>query len=268
MQLDRRSKYLRRLIVDALVGGKRGHVGSALSLVEIFRVLYDDILKYNPDNPEWSERDRCILSKGHGCLAQYVVLADKGFFPTEELKTFCHYNSRLGGHPERGYLPGIEVSTGALGHGLSVSVGLALALRMKNLKSRVFTIVGDGEINEGSIWEAALSAAKHKLNNLTVLVDYNKLQSYGPVEEVLNLEPLVDKWESFGFSVGEVDGHDICALQKILSQVPFSNTKPSLLICHTIKGCGFSSAEHNPTWHHKSRLKPEVVEQFLEELSS
>lgn len=266
MSLDRRSKYLRRLIIDAIVGGGRGHVGAALSLVEIFRVLYDDVLLYNPAAPDWVERDRCILSKGHGCLAQYVLLADKGFFPKEELATFCRYDSRLGGHPEHGCLPGIEASTGALGHGLSIAVGMALALQMKKSKSRVFVILGDGEINEGAIWEAALSAAKHSLSNLTVLIDYNKFQSYGPVSEVLGLEPLADKWRSFGFCVNEVEGHDVEGLGRALLGLPYEKAKPHLFICHTIKGYGVSFSENNPEWHHKSRLDPAIVNQILEEL--
>ena len=181
--LDRRSLELRQMVIRALAGGKRGHIGSSMSLIEIFRVLYDDILAYRPAEPRWPDRDRCILSKGHGCLALYVLLADKGFFPADELDRFCLRDSILGGHPEAGKVPGIEASTGALGHGLSIGVGIAIGLRMRAARSRVFVVVGDGEINEGSVWEAALSAHKHRLSNLTVMVDYNKIQSAGPVAE-------------------------------------------------------------------------------------
>src|SRR5579862_2129584 len=177
--LDARSLELRRAIVEALIGGDRGHVGSSLSLIEILRVLYDDILRYRPSEPRWAGRDRCILSKGHGCLALYAILADKGFFPKAELATFCRSGSRLGGHPESGHVPGVEASTGALGHGLSIGVGMALAMRMQRRDSHVYVVTGDGEINEGAIWEAAMSASKHKLGNLTLLVDYNKIQSAG-----------------------------------------------------------------------------------------
>lgn len=252
--LDERSKYLRRLIIDALKGGGRGHLGSSMSMVEVLRVLYDSTLRYQATNPDWSERDRFILSKGHGCLALYALLADKGFFPMDELLGFCRSDSRLGGHPERGKVPGVEASTGALGHGLPIGVGMAVAQRIRKSKARVLVLTGDGEINEGSNWEAAMSASKHALSNLTVLVDYNKLQSYGPTKEVLDLEPLADKWRAFGFMVREVDGHDVKALEAMLSDLPFAPNKPSAIICHTIKGKGFPFAEGNPEWHHKSGL--------------
>ena len=252
--LDERSKALRWTVVDAMVAAGRGHLGPAMSLVEILRVLYDDILAVRPEDPGWAERDRCILSKGHGCLALYALLADKGFFPEAELKTFCAFDSILGGHPEHGMIPGVEASTGALGHGLSIGLGMALAQRMKKRTNRVFVIMGDGEINEGSVWEAALSAGKHKVSNLTALIDYNKLQSYGPVDNVQPLEPLADKWRAFGFAVAEVNGHDVHALRTVLSRLPLEDDKPSVVICHTVKGKGIPNAEDNPTWHHKNKL--------------
>jgi transketolase len=264
--LDTRSLELRRLVVTALEGGERGHIGSTLSLIEILRVLYDDVLAFRPDEPRWADRDRCILSKGHGCIALYAILADKGFFPKEELATFCHPTSRMGGHPEFGKLPGVEFSTGALGHGLSVGIGMALAARMQKRDSRVFVITGDGEINEGSVWEAALSAGKHQLSNLTVLVDYNKLQSYGPTDVVQPLEPLADKWTSFGFDAIEVNGHDVAELRKILSSVPRNQSKPTAIICHTTKGKGISYAEGVAEWHHKSKLGPEEIGKLYTEL--
>ena len=263
--LDERSLHLRRLILRGLIGGGRGHVGASFSLVEIFRVLYDDILRFDAKNPEWQLRDRCILSKGHGCLALYAVLVDKGFFPKNELDTFCRQHSILGGHPEI-KTPGVEFSTGALGHGLSISVGMALAAKMQQRNTRLFVICGDGEINEGSIWEAAMSAAKHRLSNLTVLIDYNKIQSYGTTKEVLDLEPLVDKWRSFGFATQEVGGHDVAALKAVLSKLPQNIHKPNAIICHTIKGKGFEEAEHNPLWHHKSKFTEEEVRKISEAL--
>jgi len=252
--LDERSRHLRRLVVDALKGGGRGHLGSSMSVVEILRVLYDDVLRYRPTDPLWAERDRFILSKGHGCLALYTLLADKGFFPVDELLGFCRPESRLGGHPEHGKVPGVEASTGALGHGLPIGVGMAIGLRIKQSPARVVVLTGDGEINEGSNWEAAMSAAKHRLSNLIVLVDYNKFQSYGPTSEVLDLEPLTDKWRAFGFAVKEVDGHDTQQLRVILDSLPFDASRPSAIICHTIKGKGIPFAEGNPEWHHKSGL--------------
>lgn len=251
--LDARSKYLRTLIVDALEGGGRGHVGSSLSLVEIIRVLYDDVLKVKPADPLWAGRDRFILSKGHGCLALYAVLADAGFFSLQHLREQCRADALLGGHPETN-IPGVEAATGALGHGLSLGVGMALAARNSGSASRVFVVMGDGELDEGSVWEAALSASKHRLANLTALVDYNKLQCYGEIREVLNLEPLADKWRAFGFEVREVDGHDVVALKRELGSLPFSDSKPGILICHTTKGFGMDFAHANPSWHHKSKL--------------
>src|SRR5437879_3878963 len=181
--LDDRSKYLRRLVVRALQGGERGHVGSSMSLVEIMRVLYDDILRYRPNEPKWPQRDRMILSKGHGCLALYAMLADKGFIGADSLETFCRRDSILGGHPEAGKVPGVEASTGALGHGLSVGLGMAAPVRAQKRDSRVFVVMGDGEINEGSVWEAAMCAGKHRVSHLTAIIDYNKIQSAGPTRE-------------------------------------------------------------------------------------
>ena len=173
-QLDERSLALRRTIVHTMAASKRGHLGSALSLVEILRVLYDDILTVDPARPAWPLRDRCILSKGHGCLALYAILAEKGFFPEEELWKFCQGDGILGGHPERGKVPGVEASTGSLGHGLAIGIGFALHARQERAAHRVFVVMSDGESNEGSVWEAAMCAGKHGLSGLTALVDYNK----------------------------------------------------------------------------------------------
>jgi transketolase len=260
--LDERSKYLRRLVVRTLHGGERGHVGSSMSLVEIMRVLYDDVLRFRADEPKWRWRDRMILSKGHGCIAQYVMLAEKGFIPYEALDTFCRRDSILGGHPEAAKIPGVEASTGSLGHGLSYGVGMALAARIDRRDSRIIVVMGDGEINEGSVWEAALSAAKHRLSNLTVMIDYNKIQSAGLVTEILPLEPLADKWRAFGFGVTEVDGHDVGALRRALNSAPLEPDRPLVIICHTVKGKGVSFAEHDASWHHKSSLKKEVINEL------
>ncbi len=257
--LDERSKYLRRLVVRALEGGERGHVGSSMSLIEIVRVLYDDILRYRPREPKWHERDRMILSKGHGCIALYVLLADKGFIPLETLDTFCRRDSILGGHPESSKVPGVEASTGALGHGLSIGVGMALAARIEKRDSRVIVLMGDGEINEGSVWEAAMCAGKHKLSNLTAVVDYNKIQSAGPTREIQDLEPLLDKWRAFNFAAIDVDGHDVNALRDAFRALPLAQDRPSAIICHTVKGKGIPFAEHDPNWHHKSKIADDVV---------
>ena len=264
--LDRRSRELRGQIVRMLEKGGRGHVGAAFSLVEILRVLYDEVLRYDAKNPRWPQRDRFILSKGHGCLALYVLLAEKGFFPEAELWKFCKPDGILGGHPEAGKIPGVEASTGSLGHGLPIGVGFALNARYEKAAHRVFVVSSDGESNEGSVWEAALCAGKHKLNNLTVLVDYNKQQSYSTTYEVLDLDPFADKWRAFGFAAEEVDGHNVGQLRAALKRVPFHPEKPSTIICHTIKGKGISFVENNLNWHHKNKVTPEEIQSLLAEL--
>ena len=258
-KLDKRSLYLRRLIIRAFEGGTRGHLGSSMSLVEIMRVLYDKFLSYDIKNPEWEKRDRFILSKGHGCLAQYVLLADKGFIPMNALDKFCHHDGILGGHPEKEKIAGVEFSTGALGHGLPVGVGMAIAAKIKNKKHKIVVVTGDGESNEGSIWEAALSASKNKLDNLIWMIDYNKFQSYGQTKEIVDLEPLGQKLISFGFNFIEVDGHDVKMIEEGLKQLNNKRSKPKAIICHTVKGKGFSFAEHNANWHHKSNLKADEI---------
>jgi len=254
--LDERSLALRRLCVRALAGGGRGHIGSTLSLIEILRVLYDDVLRFDARDPAWPGRDRCILSKGHGCIALYAILADKGFFPMGELDRFCRKDGILGGHPERGKVPGVEASTGSLGHGLSMGVGMALAARMQGRDSRVFVVLGDGELDEGSVWEAAMCAAGHRLRDLTAIVDYNKIQSAGPTREIQDLEPLADKWRAFNFETVEVDGHDVEALRRVLAP---RRDRPTAVICHTVKGKGLPFAENDAAWHHRSSIKADLV---------
>jgi transketolase len=257
--LDERSKYLRKLVVRALEGGERGHIGSSMSLIEIMRVLYDDVLRYRPAEPGWRDRDRMILSKGHGCIALYVMLADKSFFPLDTLDTFCRRDSILGGHPEAGKVPGVEASTGALGHGLSIGLGMALGVRMQKRDSRVIVVLGDGEIDEGSVWEAAMCAGKHRLSNLTAVIDYNKVQSAGSTREIQDLEPLVDKWRAFNFATVEVDGHDVEALRAVFRRLPLAQDRPTAVICHTVKGKGIGFAENDANLHHKSKINKDLV---------
>jgi len=264
--LDKRSKELRKTIVKIFELAGRGHLASALSLVEIVRVLYDHVLKYDPSRPKWIERDRCILSKGHGCLALYALLGEKGFFPEEELWKFCHQEGILGGHPEQTKVPGVEASTGSLGHGLSIGIGFALNGKYEKKDYRTFVILGDGECNEGSIWEGAMSASKHKLDNLVVLVDYNKQQSYNTTFEVQDLEPFAEKWKSFGFATEEVDGHDVEQLKSVLGRLPFEKGKPSAIICHTVKGKGIEFVEGDLKWHHKSNLKDDEIQKLYDAL--
>src|SRR5262245_54924185 len=261
--LDARSRYLRRMVVRMLRGARRGHVGSAYSAIDVLRVLYDDVLRFDAANPKWAGRDRCILSKGHGCLALYALLADKGFFPEAELDRFCATDGILGGHPDANKVPGVEASTGALGHGLSIGLGMALHLRTTKSDSRVFVILGDGECNEGSVWEAAMCAGKHHLANLTAIVDYNKHQAYGSTHEVQDLEPFADKWRAFGFAVREVDGHDIEELREVFHSLPLDANRPTAIIAHTVKGKGAAFAENNMKWHHKNKVTDQEVESLL-----
>ncbi len=254
VKLDERSIQLREKVVEMVQKStQRGHLPSAFSIMEVLRVLYDKILHYDHQNHRWPYRDRFILSKGHGCLALYVILAEKGFFPEAELWKFCKSDGILGGHPEH-LIPGVEVSTGSLGHGLPIGVGFAINAKYEKTSSRTFVVIGDGESNEGSIWEAALCAGKHKLSNLTVIIDYNKQQSCNSTFEVQDLEPLADKWRSFGFGVREVDGHDIDQLDDVFSHLPVEQAKPSAIICHTVKGKGLPFLERNFAWHHKSAI--------------
>ncbi|MBI4237639.1 MAG: transketolase [Deltaproteobacteria bacterium] len=266
--LDSRSLEQRRWLVRSMAASGRGHLASACSILEICRVLYHDVLRIDPDAPAWPERDRFILSKGHGCLALYLQLAERGFFPLEELLQVSHDGAPLGGHPEAGRAPGIEWSTGSLGHGLSVGLGMAVAARLHGAKHRVFVLLGDGECNEGSVWEAALAAVQHRATNLVALVDYNRQQCYAATEAVVALEPLRAKWESFGWAVAEVDGHDVAALRATLGAAPLADVRPMVVICHTVKGKGFPELEGNPVWHHSAKFTPADATRLLAQLDA
>jgi transketolase len=249
-KLTKAGTEIRLRVVDGFESASRGHIGSALSIVEILLVLFDKVLKYDPRKPKWPKRDRFILSKGHGCLSYYAILERAGFITGRQFLSFCRLDSILGGHPDQ-HIPGVEVSTGSLGHGLPVAVGMALAARIRQDKHRVIVLLGDGELNEGSVWEAALSAGHHHLSNLILIIDENQMQSYDLTKNIAGLEPLVQKWQAFGFAVTEVDGHDTSALQKTFVKIPLSKAKPTCVICHTVKGKGIKEAELNPHWHHK-----------------
>ncbi len=268
VSLDLKSKSLRLLVLDAIEGGGRGHLGPALSLLEIVRALYDSVLIHDPESPLLPIRDRFILSKGHGCLGLYAVLADHGYFPTSNLKGFCSFNSSLGGHPERVTLPGVEFSTGALGHGLSVGIGMAMAARLRAEKWRTFVLLGDGELNEGSIWEGAMHASQHQLGNLTVIVDFNRMQASGETDSVVSLEPLASKWKAFGFDVIEVNGHDVAQLSEVLGSCRKQAGKPRAVIAHTVKGKGFASAENSTTWHHRVKISMDEISLLRKEMKT
>ncbi|MFH1031498.1 MAG: transketolase [Chloroflexota bacterium] len=229
---------------------KSSHIGGCLSVADLLAVLYDRVLKVDPIHPNKADRDRFIMSKGHAAAAVYAVLAESGFFPLDQLRYFYQDGSNLSGHVTY-QVPGVEASTGSLGHGLSMGAGMALAGKASVQTFRVFVLLSDGELDEGSTWEAALFAPHHHLGNLIAIVDYNKIQSFGTVSEVLDLEPLAEKWKAFGWSVQEIDGHNFKQIESALLSVPFEHRRPSCIIAHTIKGKGVSFMENQLAWHYK-----------------
>ncbi|GAB3925452.1 transketolase [Larkinella terrae] len=248
-ELALKSVEYRRKILKYIVEAKAGHTGGSLSCVDILNVLYNHVMNVSPENFKSPLRDRYIQSKGHTVEALYVVLADQGFFPESDLLTLCKYGSHYIGHPTK-KVNGIEQNTGSLGHGLSLSVGTALAAKLDGLDYRVFTMLGDGELPEGSNWEGALLASHYQLDNLCAIVDKNGLQISGPTADVCNTDPLDRKFEAFGWEVRHVDGHDLGALKEAFAALPFATGKPSLIIAHTVKGRGVSYMENQLKWHH------------------
>ncbi len=239
----------------------KGHTGAALSMVEIVTALYFGVLRADPEEPRHPDRDRFILSKAHGCTALYAGLAERGYFPREKLSEYYECDSCFAGHPVKG-LPGIEIPTGSLGHGLSIAAGMALAAKMDGKKHRIFTLLGDGELQEGSVWEAAMAAAHYGLDNLAAIVDRNNLNLDGPTEKVMALEPLKDKWQSFGWEVRISDGHDAAEMARILRTVPFSAGRPSILIAMTVKGKGVNFMENVREWHNLAPNPEQAQEAF------
>ncbi len=262
--MKRKAVSLRRDILKMLAKAGSGHTGGSLSIVEILVSLYYGRMNVSPDQHDSKSRDKFVLSKGHGCPALYAVLADRGFFPKEELMTLRELGSRLQGHPQLG-LPGLEISSGSLGQGLSVAIGFALADRMDGVNARVYCLMGDGETNEGQVWEAAMTASHYKLDNLCGIVDFNKLQIDGLCCEVMDLGEYRKKWEHFGWYTVEVDGHDFEQLGKAFDEVGNVKGRPQLVIAHTIKGKGVSFAENKVEWHGIAP-KPEELEKALAEL--
>lgn len=249
--LRKKANWIRLSAMTMTHHAKLGHTGGDLSSADILAVLYlGQVLRVKPFEPEWALRDRFVMSKGHCSGAFYSTLARAGFFPLDQLKTFMDPLSMLNGHPDRNKLPGVEANTGPLGHGLPISVGMALAARMKSQAWRVFVLVGDGELQEGSNWEAAMCAQQYNLDNLIVIVDRNRIQQGDFTENTIRMEPLADRWSSFGFAVREIDGHDHLTLLEALSAAPIQRGRPSCFIAKTIKGKGVSFAERKPAWHH------------------
>ncbi|MFH1552288.1 MAG: transketolase [Candidatus Omnitrophota bacterium] len=263
-QLKKKAIAIRRDILVMLTEAGSGHTGGSLSIVEILIALYYRGMNIDSKKPDWRGRDKFVLSKGHGCPALYAVLADLGFFPREELWTLRKLGSRLQGHPQLG-LPGLEISSGSLGQGLSVSVGLALADKMDGINARVYCLMGDGETNEGQVWEAAMTAAHYNMDNLCGIIDFNKLQIDGLCCEVMDLGEYKKKWEAFGWHAVEVDGHDLEMLDKVFNEARAVKGRPQVVIAHTVKGKGVSFVENKVEWHGIAPKKDEL-EMALAEL--
>jgi transketolase len=266
IELTIKSIQYRKKILRYILGAKAGHTGGSLSATDILNVLYNEVLNVSPDTFTSPDRDRYVQSKGHCVEALYVVLADKGFFPEADLETLCKYKSHYIGHPTR-KIKGVEQNTGALGHGLPICVGMAIAGKKDKKDYRVFTLMGDGELPEGSNWEAALSAAHYKLDNLCAIVDKNGLQITAGTADVMNTDPLDEKWKAFGWTVREVDGNDVAALKEAFAALPFEKGKPSVIIAKTVKGKGVSFMENQLKWHHGVPTA-EQYEQAQEELDA
>ena len=249
-ELELKSIEYRKTILDIIYNGGAGHTAGSLSCIDILNVLYNNVLNIKPDNFKSNDRNRYVQSKGHTVEALYAVLCDNNFFTREELNTLNQFNSHFIGHPTR-KVPGVEHNTGALGHGLSVAVGMAIGFKLDNKPYKVYTLLGDGELSEGSIWESLLSASKYKLDNLVIIIDRNGLQITGKTEEVNPIEPLLDKFNAFGLCVNQVDGNSVSELDEIFKKIPFENNQPNLIIANTIKGKGISFIENQVVWHHK-----------------
>lgn len=260
------AKQLRRHIIEMTGAAKSGHPGGSLSAVEIVAVLYWDVMKHDPANPKMPDRDRFILSKGHAAPVLYAAMAECGYTPVETLTTLRQLGSIYQGHPDLRFIPALEASTGSLGQGLSLALGMGCGLKLDGITSRVYVMLGDGEIQEGQIWEAAMFGSFHKVDNVCAIVDYNKLQLDGFVKDIMELEPLAAKWRSFGWHVIELDGHDIEAVQSAFAEAAATTGKPTVLLANTVKGKGVSFMENNPKYHGVPPSKEEV-ELALKELA-
>ena len=265
-ELEKKAKEIRKGIIEEVYQAQSGHPGGSLSITDILTVLYFKEMNIDPKNPNWEDRDRFVLSKGHCSPALYATLANRGFFNIEELKTFRNINSNLQGHPDRKHIPGVDMTTGSLGQGLSAANGMAIAAKLDNKSYRVYCILGDGEIEEGQVWEAAMTANKYHLDNLCVIVDNNSLQIDGKVEEVMSPYPIDEKFRSFGFEVIKIDGHNIEEIIKAFEVAKNIKGKPTCIIASTIKGKGISFMENQVSWHGKAPNE-EQYRQAMQELS-
>ncbi len=250
---------LRRRTLDMIWHAQAGHPGGSFSLAEILACLYFRILRIDPARPDWPDRDRFILSKGHAAPIYYVALAERGFFPPETLVTYDELNSILQGHPDM-HTPGVDMASGSLGQGLSPGIGMALGARLRGKDFRVVVVLGDGEIQEGQVWEAAMAASAYRLDNLTAIVDWNKIQLSDFIEKALPMDPVPDKWRAFGWQVRECDGHDVAAILHALEELRQVRGRPTVLLAHTVKGKGVSFMENNPAWHAKAPNEQEYLQ--------
>ena len=261
-----KATHIRTLILNALAEAGSGHTGGSLDLVDLFTVLYFGHLRHDPANPQWPERDKVILSIGHTAPVLYATFAAAGYFPEEEMMTLRKLGSRLQGHPSYEFkLPGLESCSGSLGQGLGIALGMALAAKMDGMPNRVFCVMGDGEQQEGSVWETAMAAAHHKADNLCAIIDRNRLQIDGGTEQVMGIDPLKDKWIAFGWKAIEIDGHDYSQIKMALEMADQTVGKPTVIIADTVMGKGVKSIENNNQWHGKVPTKEQLPE-FLEEL--
>jgi len=265
--IEKKANVIRKNVIEMIFNAKGGHIGGALSMTDIIASLYFHVLKIDPKNPEWEDRDRFVLSKGHASAAWYAALAERGYFPKEELLTFDHINSRLQGHPDMLKTPGVDMSSGSLGQGISAALGMALAARYLKKTYRTFVILGDGETQEGQVWEASMVAANYKTDNLIVILDYNKLQLYGQTNKIMNIEPVIEKWQVFGWNTIEINGHRINEIVQALECAVKVVGKPTIIIAHTIKGKGVSFMENEVKWHSLAPTK-EQTKQALKELET
>lgn len=257
-ELADKTKAIRRNIVSMIHAAQSGHPGGSLSAAEILASLYFGIMRVDPQNPQWEERDRFVLCKGHAAPVLYATLAERGFFPVEELSTLRRINSRLQGHPDMKGIPGVDMSTGSLGQGLSSANGMALAAKLDGKAWRVYALMGDGEQQEGQVWEAAMAAAHYKLDNVTAFVDFNGLQIDGCIDKVMSPLPLVDKWKAFGWHVISIDGHDVAAIIRAVAEAKETKGKPTVIIANTIKGKGVCAMENIADWHGKAPNQAEL----------
>jgi transketolase len=265
-ELQAISKQIRREIVEMITHAKSGHPGGSLSAVEILVTLFFDVMRHDPKNPKWPDRDRFILSKGHAAPVLYSVMAECGYTPKDQLNTLRKLGSIYQGHPDVRFIPALEASTGSLGEGLSIALGMGLAAKMDNRPSRTYVVLGDGEIQEGQIWEAAMFGGDKRVDNVVAIVDYNHIQLDGFVDEIMPLEPLVDKWRAFNWHVVELDGHSVWALQAGFAEAASTKGMPTAIIAHTVKGKGVSFMENNPKFHGVAPTKEEM-EKALAELA-